>query len=206
MQPGLKYLYFSKQNVNGHLTDWSQETYIEFKSKGSWQSFQMFKPPGRLLETGVNTLQKTLILKKQAELEEVDKELCRKRQEFKSRMEILTQRKSELKAEQQQVSVDSSHPEVIRRRRPSVGGELLIQHHYLPATSSLTQNKERRMKFEKFVAENEAKRLQAMKKYEAAQEQNKLKQREIEHLREELKQRKSRWELKTTAVCWAYNL
>lgn len=73
----------------------------------------MFKPPGRLLETGVNTLQKTLILKKRAELEEVDRELARKRQEFKSRMEILARRKSELKAEQQQVSVESSHTEVI---------------------------------------------------------------------------------------------
>lgn len=153
----------------------------------------MFKPPGRLLETGVNTLQKTLVLKKQAELEEVDKELCRKRQEFKSRMEILTQRKSQLKAKQQQVSVESSHPEVTQRRWPSVSDELLNQHHDQSATSS-TQNKERRMKFEKFVADNEAKRLQAMKKYEAAQEQNKLKQREIERLREELKQRKSRWE------------
>lgn len=150
----------------------------------------MFKPPGRLLETGVNTLQKTLILKKQAELEEVDKELCRKRQEFKSRMEILTQRKSELKAEQAQVSVESSHPAGIRRRWPSVSGEWLNQHH----DQSATQNKERRIKFERFVAEKEAKRLQAMKKYEAAQEQNQLKQREIEHLKEQLKQRKSRWE------------
>lgn len=62
------------------------------------------------------------------------------------------------------------------------------------------------MKFEKFVAESEARRLQAMKKYEAAQEQNKLKQREIEYLKEQLKQRKSRWELKATAVCWTYDL
>lgn len=84
----------------------------------------MLKPPGRLLETGVNTLQKTLILKKQAELEEVDRELGRKRQEFKSRMEILTRRKSELKAEQQQVSFESLHPEVIQRRRLSVGATI----------------------------------------------------------------------------------
>lgn len=161
----------------------------------------MFKPPGRLLDRGVNTLQKTLILKKQAELEEVDKELCRKQQEFKSRMEILTRRKSELRAEQQQVSAESSHPQVIQRW-PSVTGELLIQLHS-PFDASSTQNKERRMKFERFVAENEVKRLQAMKKYEAAQEQNKLKQREIEHLREQLKQRKSRWELKTKTLCWA---
>lgn len=78
----------------------------------------MFKPPGRLLETGVNTLQKTLILKKQAELEEVDGELGRKRQDFKSRMELVARRKLELKGEQQQVSFESSHPEVIQRRWP----------------------------------------------------------------------------------------
>ncbi|XP_075874239.1 uncharacterized protein CCDC197 isoform X2 [Nelusetta ayraudi] len=60
------------------------------------------EPPGRLLETGVNTLQKTLILKKQAELEEVDRELGRKRQDFKSRMELVARRKLELKGEQQQ--------------------------------------------------------------------------------------------------------
>lgn len=62
------------------------------------------KPPGRLLERGVNTLQKTLILKKQAELEEVDRELARKRQEFKSYMEALAERRTELKIKQQQVS------------------------------------------------------------------------------------------------------
>lgn len=55
------------------------------------------------------------------------------------------------------------------------------------------------MKFEKFVAENEVKRLQAMKKYDAAREQNKLKQKEIEDLAEQLKQRRGRWELETRA-------
>lgn len=50
------------------------------------------------------------------------------------------------------------------------------------------------MKFEKFVAENEVKQRQWLKKYEAAQEQNILKQREIEHLTEQLKQLRARWE------------
>lgn len=48
------------------------------------------------------------------------------------------------------------------------------------------------MKFEKFVAENEVKRHQGLKKYKAAQEQNILKQREIEHLREQLKHLRAR--------------
>lgn len=109
----------------------------------------------RVLDTGVNTLQKTLVLKKQAELEEVDKQLTLKRQEFKSCVQALTQRRSELEMKQQ-------------------------------------QTKERAMKFEKFVAENEAKRRQALKKYEAAQEQNILKQREIEELTTQLKQLRAR--------------
>lgn len=62
------------------------------------------------------------------------------------------------------------------------------------------------MKFEKFVAENEVKRLQAMKKYDTAREQNKLKQKEIEDLTEQLKQRRGRWELETRAVWWGNGL
>ncbi|XP_067471030.1 coiled-coil domain-containing protein 42 homolog [Thunnus thynnus] len=109
----------------------------------------------RVLDAGVNTLQKTLVLRKQAELEEVDKQLTLKRQEFKSCVQALTQRRSELEMKQQ-------------------------------------QTKERAMKFEKFVAENEAKRRQALKKYEAAQEQNILKQREIQELTTQLKQLRAR--------------
>ncbi|XP_042356492.1 coiled-coil domain-containing protein 42 homolog [Plectropomus leopardus] len=109
----------------------------------------------RLLEAGVNTLQKTLVLKKQAELEEVNQQLALKRQEFKNRVEALAQRRSEL--------------------------EIKLQ-----------QTKERAVKFEKFVAENEVKRSQALKKYEAARDLNASKQREIEDLTEQLKQLKVR--------------
>ncbi|XP_058471366.1 coiled-coil domain-containing protein 42 homolog [Solea solea] len=56
----------------------------------------------RLLEAGVNTLQKTLVLKKRAELEEVDELLALRRQEFKSCVADLTQRKSELEIKYQQ--------------------------------------------------------------------------------------------------------
>ena len=57
----------------------------------------------RVLEAGVNTLQRTLVLKKQAELDEVDKQLALKRQEFKRRVEALAHRRSELETKQQQV-------------------------------------------------------------------------------------------------------
>lgn len=66
--------------------------------------FLHIQTSSRILETGVNTLQKTLVLKKQAELEEVEKQLALKRQEFKSRVEALAQRRSELEAKQQQVN------------------------------------------------------------------------------------------------------
>lgn len=52
----------------------------------------------------MNTLQKTLLLKKKAELDQVDEQLTRKRDGFKSRMEDLAHKRSELKLKQQQVS------------------------------------------------------------------------------------------------------
>ncbi|KAM3595560.1 uncharacterized protein V6R79_025123 [Siganus canaliculatus] len=111
--------------------------------------------PSRVLEAGVNTLQKTLVLKKQAELDEVDNQLILRRQHFKNCVEALAQKRSELELRQQ-------------------------------------QTQERVMKFERFVAENEVKRHRALKKYEAAHEQNILKQREIEDLTEQLQQLRSR--------------
>ncbi|TNM95448.1 hypothetical protein fugu_016531 [Takifugu bimaculatus] len=78
----------------------------------------------RVLEAGVNTLQRTLLLKKKAELDQVDEQLSRKRDEFTSRMEDLAD----------------------KRTRETV------------------------MKFEKFVADNEAKRNRALKKQQVLKE------------------------------------
>ncbi|XP_068608192.1 uncharacterized protein CCDC197 [Brachionichthys hirsutus] len=108
-----------------------------------------------VLEAGVNTLQKTLVLKKQAELDEVDRQLALKRQEFKSCVETLAQRRSDLEIKRQQA-------------------------------------KERAMRFETFVAENEAQRRRAQTKYEAARDQNTMKQKEIEDLTEQLQWLKAR--------------
>ncbi|XP_028994101.1 coiled-coil domain-containing protein 42 homolog isoform X2 [Betta splendens] len=109
----------------------------------------------RILEAGVNTLQKTLVLKKQAELDEVDKQLALKRQEFKGQVEALAQKRSELELKHQ-------------------------------------QTKDRAMKFEKFVAENELKRRRALKKFEVTREQNILKQAEIEELSNGLRRLQTR--------------
>ncbi|KAJ0009069.1 hypothetical protein NQD34_016484 [Periophthalmus magnuspinnatus] len=108
-----------------------------------------------LLEAGLNTLQKTLVLQKQAELEEVSRLLALKQKDFQGRVEGLAQRRSELELKQQ-------------------------------------QNKDRVSKFEKFVAENEVKQHQALKKYKDAREQNMIKQKDIERLTNKLKQLRTR--------------
>lgn len=112
----------------------------------------------RVLEVGVTALQKTLVLKKQAELDEVEKRLALKRLDFKACTEALAQRRSEL--------------------------EIKLQ-----------QTKEKILKFEKFIAENEAKRRRALKNCEASRVQNILKQSQIEDLIDHLKDLRDRGQL-----------
>ena len=58
---------------------------------------------GKLIETGINTLQKTLLLKREVEVDTVHAELQEKRAEFKRRMEICTERQIEIQKKQQKV-------------------------------------------------------------------------------------------------------
>ncbi|MBN3305068.1 uncharacterized protein CCDC197 [Amia ocellicauda] len=55
---------------------------------------------GKLLETGVHTLQKTLVLKKEVEVGEVNRDLAKKRQEFSDRMKALAERRAEFELRQ----------------------------------------------------------------------------------------------------------
>ncbi|KAK6481269.1 coiled-coil domain-containing protein 42-like protein [Huso huso] len=55
----------------------------------------------RILETGVNTLQRTLVVRKEVEVDEVNKQLEAKRQEFSDRMKALEQRRAEFEQKQQ---------------------------------------------------------------------------------------------------------
>ncbi|KAL7873009.1 hypothetical protein AOLI_G00120800 [Acnodon oligacanthus] len=57
---------------------------------------------GRILDTGVNTLQRTLVLKKQVQVDEVNRQLIQKRLEFKGRMQALEQKRAELLHKQQE--------------------------------------------------------------------------------------------------------
>ncbi|XP_074662239.1 coiled-coil domain-containing protein 42 homolog [Tubulanus polymorphus] len=57
----------------------------------------------RLIETGIRTLQKTLLLKKEVEVEQVDAELAEKRNEFRRRMEACAERQIEVQKKQQKM-------------------------------------------------------------------------------------------------------
>ena len=58
---------------------------------------------GKLIETGLNTLQKTLLLKREVEVERVTDELQSKRNEFQKRMELCEKKRLEIQLKQQQV-------------------------------------------------------------------------------------------------------
>ena len=57
----------------------------------------------KLLETGVNTLQRTLLLKKEVEVDRVDEELEAKREEFRKRMETCSERQIDIQKKQLKV-------------------------------------------------------------------------------------------------------
>lgn len=68
-------------------------------------AFPVVKETGdKLIETGINTLQRTLLLKKEVEVDRVQAELEAKRYEFKQRMEACAQRQIEIQKKQQRVS------------------------------------------------------------------------------------------------------
>lgn len=67
-------------------------------------AFPVVKETGdKLIETGINTLQRTLLLKKEVEVDRVDAELEAKRHEFKQRMDACAQRQIEIQKKQQRM-------------------------------------------------------------------------------------------------------
>lgn len=58
----------------------------------------------KLIETGLNTMQKTLLLKKEIEVDRVSDELAAKRAEFRQRMDRCAQQQVEIQKKQQRVS------------------------------------------------------------------------------------------------------
>ncbi|XP_033104732.1 coiled-coil domain-containing protein 42 homolog [Anneissia japonica] len=58
---------------------------------------------GKLIETGLNTVQKTLLLKRQVEVERVSLELQAKRNDFKKRMESCERKRIEMQKRQQKM-------------------------------------------------------------------------------------------------------
>ncbi|XP_005105680.2 cilia- and flagella-associated protein 73 [Aplysia californica] len=67
-------------------------------------AFPVVKESGdKLIETGINTLQKTLLLKKEVEVDKVNAQLEAKRYEFKQRMEMCAHRQIQVQKKQQQM-------------------------------------------------------------------------------------------------------
>ncbi|GFR71411.1 coiled-coil domain-containing protein 42-like protein [Elysia marginata] len=67
-------------------------------------AFPVVKESGdKLIETGINTLQKTLLLKKEVEVDKVNAQLEAKRYEFKQRMETCAHRQIQVQKKQQQM-------------------------------------------------------------------------------------------------------
>ncbi|KAK3609297.1 hypothetical protein CHS0354_038005 [Potamilus streckersoni] len=67
-------------------------------------AFPVVKESGdKLIETGINTLQRTLLLKKEVEVDKVNVELEAKRHEFKQRMEYCAQKQIEVQKKQQEM-------------------------------------------------------------------------------------------------------
>jgi len=67
-------------------------------------AFPVVKESGdKLIDTGINTLQKTLLLKKEVEVEKVNAQLEAKRYEFKQRMEMCAHRQIQVQKKQQQM-------------------------------------------------------------------------------------------------------
>jgi len=69
-------------------------------------AFPVVKESGdKLIETGINTLQRTLLLKKEVEVDRVQAELEAKRHEFRQRMEDCAKRQIEIQKRQQKVRI-----------------------------------------------------------------------------------------------------
>ncbi|KAH3844909.1 coiled-coil domain-containing protein 42 homolog [Dreissena polymorpha] len=67
-------------------------------------AFPVVKETGdKLIETGINTLQRTLLLKKEVEVDKVQAELEAKRHEFRQRMEACAKRQIEIQKRQQKM-------------------------------------------------------------------------------------------------------
>lgn len=103
----------------------------------------------KLLRTGNNTIQKTSLLRKAVEMEQIDEELERKREEFRERM-----------------AQNKLKEETLRRRQEKI--------------------KERVNKFDRFLKDNDAKRVRALRKYQLEVKENKRRAAELQELKAEL--------------------
>ena len=72
--------------------------------------FSNLQSASKLLDTGLNTVQSTLLLKKQVEVEKVQEDLDIKRRQFAERMAACKAKEEELKKKQAQVKEKKFKP------------------------------------------------------------------------------------------------
>ncbi|XP_007902060.1 coiled-coil domain-containing protein 42 homolog isoform X2 [Callorhinchus milii] len=110
---------------------------------------------GEILASDPKTFQKTLVLKKEVEVDQVSAALAAKRQEFSERMEAVAKR--------------------------------MVEYEKAELAS-----KQRALKFDKFLKDNEAKRRRAIQKYQLEVKQNEAKSQELQNLLRQLEELKVR--------------
>ena len=151
---------------------------------------------GKLLDTGLNTVQSTLLLKKQIEVEKVQEDLDVKRRQFADRMAACKLKEEELKKKQQQVNL-------YEPISFSLITALCLQYTYIIICIYMYacviefpdhnfQIRDRVGKFEKFIKENDAKRRRAIQKYQTELKLKDQKTRELDLLWQEMEQLKSK--------------
>lgn len=105
----IKNYYFSI--ISGHISPivpkvlllhWS---YIYVFTPLFWCFKIVLQSASKLLDTGLNTVQSTLLLKKQVEVEKVQEDLDIKRRQFAERMTACKRKEEELKKKQTQVCI-----------------------------------------------------------------------------------------------------
>ncbi|XP_064420936.1 coiled-coil domain-containing protein 42 homolog isoform X2 [Latimeria chalumnae] len=112
----------------------------------------------KILDAGINTLQRTRVLKKIVEVNQVDAELNAKKEEHRKRMEVLALKREELEKKKQ------AYEELV-------------------------------LNFDKFLRDNEAKRIRATQNYQKQVKENKIKESEKNGLVQDLEKLRIRQQM-----------
>ncbi|CAH2330262.1 coiled-coil domain-containing 42 homolog [Pelobates cultripes] len=117
--------------------------------------------PGRISETTSSTLQKTLILKKEVEYDQVSQELQNKRQEFEERMLVLDVRRQELAEKQLQCSDQAVKFDKFLKDSDAKRRRAIVKYQ-----TDSRQNELRKIEIEELARQLEIHRIRQLKLHE----------------------------------------